>query len=348
METKPRILVLAENCLTAETLCDLIRAEGCDIVGSAGDVPSAVEFMHSREIDGAIVDINLHGDSSLPVCEELKRLKVPFVFLCGHDHSPIPQAFANYRLLSKPVGQDALKLALAEFAATPPRHEDATAAPAVWLGNTLLDKLAPETLRVLQPRLERVALKPGQVLQAARMAVSHTYFPTNGLVTLFANDTRGHRLAVGMVGRDGTVGAVESLGNTTPAAIEAVVDLAGEAWRIAAGELAALQRNHLDLHASLLDHARAQMEQIAETAVVTGHGTLEQRLARWLLIAATRAEQKHLALTHEHLAQVLAVRRSGVTVALHMLESIGAIKSHRHRVDIVDPATLKRTANGFV
>ena len=124
METKPRILVLGRNYLTAEALCDLIRAEGCDIVGSAGDVPSAVEFMHSREIDGAIVDINLHGDSSLPVCEELKRLKVPFVFLCGHDHSPIPQAFANYRLLSKPVGQDALKLALAEFAATRPRDGD--------------------------------------------------------------------------------------------------------------------------------------------------------------------------------------------------------------------------------
>jgi DNA-binding response OmpR family regulator len=96
METKPRILVLAENCLTAETLCDLIRAEGCDIVGSAGDVPSAVEFMHSREIDGAIVDINLHGDSSLPVCEELKRLKVPFVFLCGHDCLPIRSPTTDY------------------------------------------------------------------------------------------------------------------------------------------------------------------------------------------------------------------------------------------------------------
>ena len=348
METKPRILVLDENYLTAEALCDLIRAAGCDVVGSVGDVASAVEFMHGCEIDGAIVDINLHGDSSFPVCEELKRLKVPFVFLCDHDCSPIPHAFANYRLLSKPVEQHALKLALVEFAATAPRHEDAAGGAIAWLGNTLLDKLMPETLRVLQPRFERVALNPGQVLQAARKAVSHTYFPTNGLVTLFAHDACGRRLAVGMVGRDGTVGAVESSGNTKPAAIEAVVDLAGEAWRIAAAELAALLPNHLDLHARLLDHARAQMEEFAETAVVTGHGTLEQRLARWLLIAATRAEQKHLALTHEHLAQVLAVRRSGVTVALHTLESIGAIKSHRHRVDIVEPAFLKRAANGFV
>jgi CRP-like cAMP-binding protein/CheY-like chemotaxis protein len=348
METKPRILVLDENDLTAEALCDLIRAAGCDVVGSMGDVPSAVEFIHGREIDGAIVDINLHGDSSFPVCEELKRLKVPFVFLCGHDCSPIPHAFANYRLLSKPVGQDALKLALAEFAATAPGHQDAPEGVTVSLGNDLLDKLTPETLCVLHPRLERVALKAGQVLQAARLAVSHVYFPTGGLVTLFARDARGRRLAVGMVGRDGTVGAAESLSNAAQAAIEAVVDLPGEAWRIDAGELAPLLRNHLDLHASLLGHARAQMEEIADTAVVTGHGTLEQRLARWLLIAATRAEQEHLALTHEHLAQVLAVRRSGVTVALHTLEGTGAIKSHRHRVDIVDRAGLKRAANGFV
>jgi CRP-like cAMP-binding protein/ActR/RegA family two-component response regulator len=344
MEAKPRILVLEDNYLTAEALCDLVRAAGCDVVGSVGHVRSAVEFVHSREIDGAIVDINLHGDPSFPVCAELKRLKVPFVFLSGYDRSRIPSAFTDYKLLSKPVEQDQLKLALAEFAATDAAHEGAT----VWLGNALLDKLTPPTLRTLQPLLERIPLKPGRVLQAARAAVSHVYFPTDGLVTLFAHDTRGRRLAVGMVGRDGMVGANESLCDAAPAFIEAVVELSGEAWRIDAGQLAPLLRNHVDLRANLLDHVRAELEEIAQTAIVTGYGTLEQRLARWLLIAATRAGCKQLPLTHEHLAQVLAVRRSGVTVALHTLEGIGAIKSHRQLVDIVDRAGLQRAANGFV
>jgi CRP-like cAMP-binding protein len=306
-------------------------------------VPSAVELVHNREIDGAIIDINLHGDPSFPVCEELKRLKVPFVFLSGYDRSLIPAAFTGYRLLSKPVEQGALKLALAEFAATSAAHEGAT----VWLGNDLLDKLTPATLRTLQPRLERVVLKAGQVLQAARAPVVQVHFPTSGLVTLFARDTRGRRLAVGMVGRDGMVGATEALGNAAPAFIEAVVELSGEAWRIDAGELAPLLRNHTDLRANLLGHVRSEMEEIAETAIITGHGTIEQRLARWLLIAATRARRKQLALTHEHLARVLAVRRSGVTVALHKLEGIGAIKSHRQLVDIVDRAGLQHAANGF-
>src|SRR5262249_23273568 len=211
------------------------------------------------------------------------------------------------KLLSKPVEQDELKLALAEFAATSAAHDGAT----VWLGNDLLDKLTPATLRTLQPRLERVALTAGQVLQAARATAPHVYFPTDGLVTLFARDTRSRRLAVGMVGRDGMVGATESLCNGAPAVIEAVVDLSGKAWRIDAGDLVPLLRNHVDLRVNLLDHVRAEMEEIAQTAVVTGHGTLEQRLARWLLIAATRAGRKQLPLTHEHLSQVLAVRRSG-------------------------------------
>src|SRR5437899_2930654 len=122
MDAKPRILVLEDNYLTAEALCDQVRAAGCDVVGSVGHVPSAVEFVHSREIDGAIVDINLHGHPSFPVCEELKRRKVQFIFVRGYDRSVIPSAFTKYRLLSKPVEQDALKLALAEFAATGSTH----------------------------------------------------------------------------------------------------------------------------------------------------------------------------------------------------------------------------------
>jgi len=90
------------------------------------------------------------------------------------------------------------------------------------------------------------------------------------------------------------------------------------------------------------------IDEVAQTAIVTGHGTVDQRLARWLLMASTRLGRPELAVTHEHLSQVLAVRRSGVTVALHELEEFGAIKAHRQLIKIADPERLRRAANGFV
>jgi CRP-like cAMP-binding protein len=319
------------------------------VVGTIGHVQRAFDFLQQRDIDGAIVDINLRGDTTFPVCEELQRLNVPFIFLSGYDRSVIPQAFVKYRLLSKPFERDELKAALAEFApgATGPgaTGQDAVA---VWLGNELLDGLTRITLRAMAPRLERVTLKPGQLLHAMRAPLSHIYFPSEGLVTLFTRDRRSRRLAVGMVGREGMIGTTEVLSAGAPAFSEAIVDLQGEAWRIAAEDLSPMLRSHRELRTALLTYAKVLIEEIAQTAVVTGHGTVEQRLARWLLIASLRSGRPQLEFTHEHLSQVLAVRRSGVTVALHELEEFGAIKAHRQLIKVADSERLRRAANGFV
>src|SRR5262249_4526422 len=70
---RPRILVLEDNCMMADSLCELIRNSGYDAAGAVGRIDTAFEFLEQREIDGAIVDINLHGDMSFPVCHELQR-----------------------------------------------------------------------------------------------------------------------------------------------------------------------------------------------------------------------------------------------------------------------------------
>jgi CRP-like cAMP-binding protein/CheY-like chemotaxis protein len=341
MDVKPRILVLEDNYLVAETLSELVRGFGCDVVGTVGHLQGAMAFLDRGQVDGAIVDINLGGTMSFPVCEELQRLNVPFVFVSGYDRSVIPEAFTGYRLLSKPVEQDQLKVALAELAGTGQAPREGVA---VWLGNELLDRLTPTTLSALQPQLERVALKPGQVLHNARLPISHVHFPVDGLVTLFARDRRNRRLAVGMVGKEGMVGAAEMLSNRSPAISEAIVEMAGEAWRVPAEELAKRLRLHSDLRTSLLAYVHVLIGEVAQTAIVTGHGTIEQRVARWAAAAAARTGRRQLRVTHEQLSQILAVRRSGVTVALHMLEEYGAIKSHRQLVEVIDHARLERAA----
>lgn len=151
-----------------------------------------------------------------------------------------------------------------------------------------------------------------------------------------------------MVGRDGMVGASEVLTGGGIAVTEAVVQAPGEAWRMATAELMALLGLDLTLQTSLLRCVHAFTEEMAQIALATGHGTIEQRVARWLLTAGLRSDSRHLEVTHEHLSRLLAVRRSGITVALHVLEGLGTIRSHRRRIEIVDHTALQRAADGLV
>jgi CRP-like cAMP-binding protein len=339
MGPKPGILILEDNYLTADTLSDLVRAYGYDVMATVGHVDSAFQFLEDNHVDGAIVDINLHGDTSFAVCHELKRRNVPFFFLSGYERSVLPVSLSEHRLLSKPVDFAHFRTALAEFG---------TARLArARLGNALLDALPPAAFAALEPRLERVGFRAGKVLQAAHQPTPYVHFPTDSLVSLVARDRRGRRLEIGQVGHDGVIGVAEALTGGASALTEAVVELSGGAWRVSTAELASLMRLHRDLQADLLRYVRQLMEEMAQTALATGHGTIEQRLARWLLTAASRSGRNRLEITHEQLSRLLAVRRSGITVALHMLEGSGAIKADRRMIEIADRAGLHRAANGF-
>ena len=342
-DLKPRILVLEDNYLTADSLCELVRDCGYHVAGAVGRIETAFEFLQDREIDGAIVDINLHGDLSFPVCHELQRRKVPFFFLSGYDSTVIPDAFRTSRLLSKPVDQRDFRTALADFG----RIDIVRRKERVPLGNGLIDSLAEAGFRALEAKLERVSLKPGQVLHGARQPISHVYFPTEGLISLMARGVRGRRLEVGLVGSEGMTGAAALLDDNALSAAEAIVQLPTQAWRIAVKDLMPLVQGDRVLRADLARYVQALIGQITQTALATGHAKIEQRVARWLLMAAARCNTTRLEVTHEHLSQVLAVRRSGITVALHMLEARRAIKSHRKLVEILDHAGLLREADGF-
>lgn len=187
-------------------------------------------------------------------------------------------------------------------------------------------------------------LPGGVVLIPAEGDTQFLYFPVTGLVSVLARNGHGKAIEIALVGRDGVAGAASMLGRTGSAGLESVVHVAGTGWRVPAGALMALLEQRPGLRAELLAAVHAFLHQMSDNAVSIGSATIEQRLARRLLMASRRMGSPQLALTHDALARLLAVRRSGITVALHVLESRKIIRSRRNLVEILDHEGLARAA----
>jgi CRP-like cAMP-binding protein len=335
---KPRILVVEDNYLTAEAICEMVVKCGCDVAAAIGHVESGVRYLSENRVDGAVVDLDLHGVPSFPICAQLKQSAIPFVFVTGYDRSySVPAEFLETPWLSKPIDDRQFESALAGFGRTSP--------PAtIERGNLVLDSLSPSNAAHLERSLERVALETGQVLERPGAEISHVYFPAEGLISISALSPRKRRIEVGLVGREGVAGIGVLLGRTRSTGTEAVVQSPGWAWRIAAPRLGQLLKIHRDLHMQLLAAVQALLDQMAQNVVAVGYGNIEQRLARRLLMASTRLGPRPLSVTHDALSKMLGVRRSGITVALHMLESRRVIRARRNFIEIVDLQALIREA----
>jgi CRP-like cAMP-binding protein len=314
MPTRPRILVVEESYPTALAVCDMIVRHGCDVAGMVGEVDKGLEFVRDYPLDGAVID--LQGDSSFPLCEQLRQRDIPFM------------------LLKMPVDDHEFGRALADFARPGESQR----------GNDVLERLASADWRALEPHLEDVALTAGETLGAADGKVDWVYFPITGLVSVSARNARGKAVEVALVGREGLVGGTLMLGRAQSPGLESVVQVAGSAWRMPAGALVPLLERRPELRAELLAALHAFVGQMSDSVVSIGSSTIEQRLARRLMLASSRLGTPQLALTHETLARLLAVRRSGVTVALHMLEARKVIRSRRNLVEILDYDGLAQTA----
>ncbi|MDB5590842.1 MAG: CarD family transcriptional regulator [Enterovirga sp.] len=208
--------------------------------------------------------------------------------------------------------------------------------------NALLESLAPADLACLSPGLARVQLTSGQVLLSTGTPAEHVCFPEDGLVSLLSG-LDGHSIETGLVGRDGLVGVAVLFGHDRMPH-KAVVQLPGPAWRVSAADFRRALRQSATLHEHLLRYACDYAVQAEQTAFAAGKCTVEQRLARWLLMAQDRLNRDDVDLTHECLANTLGVRRPGVTVALHVLEGEFAIRSRRGRITIRCRERLKRLA----
>jgi CRP-like cAMP-binding protein len=313
---RPKILVVEDSYPTALAVCDMIVKHGCDVAGMVEHLDKGLEFVRDNPLDGAVIDVDLQGDSRFPLCEQLRQRDIPFM------------------LVKKPLDDREFGRALASLA----RSSEA------GRGNRVLEHLAPDDWQALQPHLEQVSLAAGETLVSADGEVPFVYFPVTVLVSVAARSAHGKAVEVALVGRDGIAGVSPMLGRARSPGLESVVHVAGTAWRIPAGALARLLEQRSALRAELLSAVHAFVGKMAESAVSIGSGTIEQRLARRLLMASLQLGSRQLALTHEALARLLAVRRSGITVALHMLEARKVIRSRRNRVEIVDHDGLVRAA----
>jgi CRP-like cAMP-binding protein len=209
--------------------------------------------------------------------------------------------------------------------------------------NHILSRLSRADYRLLEPHLEAIDLPVRRQLEERNKRVEHVYFPESGFASVVANGERN--IEVGIIGREGMSGLSVVLGSDDRPANETFIQSAGNGQRIAAGALRDAIGASVSLHQVMLRYAHTFLVQTSQTALANGRSKIEERLARWLLMAADRVEGE-LALTHEFLAIMLGVRRSGVTTALQELERSALIAHRRGFVTILDREGLEEQSNG--
>jgi len=213
-------------------------------------------------------------------------------------------------------------------------------------GNGILAALSADDRARVEPHLEPVTLKVRERLEAANRNVKIVYFITSGLGSVVAIGRGGQQQSeVGIIGREGMTGIAVILGaDRSPH--ETIMQLEGAAQSIAAEGLSRLMNESRSLSAVLLRYAHVFGIQAGHTALANARAKLEERLARWLLMAHDRIDGDELHLTHDFLALMLGTTRPGVTVAVQELEAKGLITTARSSIRVRDRDGLIASANG--
>lgn len=193
----------------------------------------------------------------------------------------------------------------------------------------------------MQLSLEARELCVGQVLCESGCTPAYVYFPTTAVVSLMYFTQEGDSAETAVVGKDGVVGIGLFMGgNATPS--RAVVQVAGQAYRLPAHAVRGeVDRGGLVLQ-MLLRYVQALIAQTAQTAVCNRHHTIEQQFCRRLLLGLDRSPSDELMMTHERAANLLGVRRAGVTVAAQKLQRSGVIRYNRGRIAVLDRKRLEQ------
>ena len=213
--------------------------------------------------------------------------------------------------------------------------------------NHLLAALSGLEWQRWQPLLEDVEMPLGRVLYEADKMLSHVYFPTTSIVSLLTVLENGSSAEIAVVGNDGLVGVSLFMGGgSTPS--RAVVQSAGHGFRLKAEDMKReFDRGGPVLHL-LLRYTQALITQMSQTAVCNRHHSLDQQLCRWLLLSLDRLEGSELVMTQELIANMLGVRREGVTDGATKLQNAGLISYSRGRIRVLDrPGLEQRTCECY-
>ena len=209
--------------------------------------------------------------------------------------------------------------------------------------NHLLRTLPRQDLAVLASAASPVRLTVGQIIESAGGPITEVVFPETGFVSVVARGRQQRRIEAGFIGFEGMTGTALVLGDDR-SPHESFVQVGGSGHAIAAQDLRDIMRSHPQVRELFLRYVLAFMVQTQNTILANGRARIEERLARWLLMAHDRMERPEIPLTHELLSIMLGVRRPGVTDALHRLEGYRTIRARRGVITILDRERLMEIA----
>jgi CRP-like cAMP-binding protein len=209
--------------------------------------------------------------------------------------------------------------------------------------NHLLAALPKKEFASFSEYLELVPMPLGKMLYVPDEQLEHAYFPTTSIVSLHYNTESGATAEIAGVGNEGMVGVSLYMGgNTTPSS--AVVQTAGAAFRLERGRLLQEFNRGGTMQKLLLRYMQALMTHTAQTAVCNRHHTVEQQLCRWLLLTLDRLPTNQLVMTQELVANMLGVRREGITEAAGNLQRLGFVSYRRGHLAVLDRGGLEKHA----
>ncbi|MGO3455446.1 MAG: Crp/Fnr family transcriptional regulator [Marinomonadaceae bacterium] len=206
--------------------------------------------------------------------------------------------------------------------------------------NQLLCALSSEVQARLFPFLELVKLPLKQVIQGIDEKLAFVYFPIDAIVSLLSVMENGASSEIAMVGNEGVVGVALLMGGES-ASSRAMIQSAGYAYRLKGSILMTEFHRHGQLLELMLRYIQSLMTQMAQTAVCNRHHSIDQQLCRWLLLSIDRLPDNHLVITHEYIANMLGVRREGITEAAGRLQKRGIIEHHRGHITVLDRVNLE-------
>lgn len=208
--------------------------------------------------------------------------------------------------------------------------------------NSILKALSSADFILLEPHLLAVDLPVRMSLERTHEPIESVYFIETGVASVVSAAPLEVELAI--IGREGMTGISLVLASDDDMPFDSYMQVAGSGQRIAADDLRHAIAQSVPLHRVLLRYAHGFLKQSTQNTLANVHGTMEQRLSRWLLMVDDRLDGSVIPLTHEFLGIMLGVHRSGMTLAVQELERTGAIGQRRGRIDILDRSLLEDLA----
>ncbi|MEO8895833.1 MAG: Crp/Fnr family transcriptional regulator [Rhizomicrobium sp.] len=209
----------------------------------------------------------------------------------------------------------------------------------------MLAALSASDFALLAPHLSPVDLPVRRQLEMRNRRIEHVYFLEHGIASVVISAGSNHGIEIAIIGKEGMTGLPVIL-EADRALHETFMQSAGRGQRIGVEPFRKALNASAGFRSAMLRYAHTMVSQMAFTALANGRYRIEERLARWLLMASDRTDNNIIALTHESLSLMLAARRPGITNALNAFEQRGILAARRGVIEILDRAALEDAANG--